>query len=182
MDFLPTASPSRCCLLLLLPLCRALALIHRSWESDAMAALRDCEAAIELEPGSMKAHYRRVQALAACKLYKVHSCLPLFVHCLLTVSSPCAPFSNRHSLMYCVFEDCLRAGPPARCVCVRAVGCCCGAHLPAAVPRGRWRGAGAAGGPDYSGPGAARAARGNAAPAGGEPAPGAAAAREYFCC
>lgn len=50
---------------------RALALLHRRWEGDAVAALRDCEAAIELDPGSMKAHYRRAQALAACKLLKV---------------------------------------------------------------------------------------------------------------
>jgi hypothetical protein len=50
---------------------RALALIHRGWEGDAAAALRDCEAALELDPGCMKAHYRRVQALAACKMLKV---------------------------------------------------------------------------------------------------------------
>ena len=36
-----------------------------------MAALRDCEAALELEPAAMKAHFRRVQALLACKLLKV---------------------------------------------------------------------------------------------------------------
>ena len=49
---------------------RALALLHRGWEGDAMAALRDCEAALELDPAAMKAHFRRGQALLACKLLK----------------------------------------------------------------------------------------------------------------
>jgi hypothetical protein len=38
---------------------------------SCVEALRDCEVALSLEPGNFKAHLRRVQALTACKLYKV---------------------------------------------------------------------------------------------------------------
>ncbi|KAL4428996.1 hypothetical protein ABPG77_006035 [Micractinium sp. CCAP 211/92] len=44
---------------------RALALLQRGWEGDALCALRDAETAVCLEPGGMKAHYRRAQALRA---------------------------------------------------------------------------------------------------------------------
>ena len=50
-----------------------------------MEALRDCETAIDLDPPSMKAHYRRAQALAACKLYKAGRAGPLPALCLLSL-------------------------------------------------------------------------------------------------
>ncbi|EFN53955.1 hypothetical protein CHLNCDRAFT_136223 [Chlorella variabilis] len=44
---------------------RALALLQRGWEGDALCALQDAETAVCLDPAFAKAHYRRLQALRA---------------------------------------------------------------------------------------------------------------------
>ena len=53
---------------------RAAALLARGWEGDAWAALQDCEAAVRLNPGSVKSHYRLMQALKALGLLQVFPC------------------------------------------------------------------------------------------------------------
>lgn len=58
---------------------RAAALLSRGWTGDAAFALRDCEAALRLEPVNAKAMHRRVQALQALRLTRVR-CIAIQTH------------------------------------------------------------------------------------------------------